>query len=373
MTNKFLHLSCLFLFLFELHSKSSPTSRKLIQPLINIQSHGEGNREAIESWSEISQLPASAILDLLSAMNLANNLGDNWIRAALNKICEKNIKSIPIKEIIKFVNNVSNQGEARQMAFQIIQTYKPQRADKLIPTFIDDPAPVLRREAVEMILKQARKADLESEKIKLYSKALQKAREVDQIQEASNQLKETGQKINLTRLMGFLVNWRTIGPFDNSGRKGFSALYSPEKEEDFNAQHDGMDGTISWKKFSTEDEFGMLDLNKQYGEVKEVCAYAQTTFNSKSEQLAHFRIGSKNAWKMWVNGKLLFARDEYHRGKTRIDQFVIEGILQKGTNRVLLKICQNEQTQSWTKQWEFNLRITDPSGSAIHSTNSVSK
>ena len=87
MTNKFLHLSCLFLFLFELHSKSSPTSRKLIQPLINIQSQGEGNKEAIESWSEISQLPASAIPDLLNAMNLANNLGDNWIRAALNKIC----------------------------------------------------------------------------------------------------------------------------------------------------------------------------------------------------------------------------------------------------------------------------------------------
>ena len=82
-----------------------------------------------------------------------------------------------------------------------------------------------------------------------------------------------------------------------------------------------------------------------------------------------FRIGSKNAWKLWVNGELLFARDEYHRGKTRIDQFVIDGKLKKGTNDILIKVCQNEQTQSWTKQWEFNFRITDQEGSVIHSGN----
>ena len=76
---------------------------------------------------------------------------------------------------------------------------------------------------------------------------------------------------------------------------------------------------------------------------------------------------------MWVNGTLLFSRDEYHRGKTRIDQFIIEGKLQEGENEILLKVCQNEQTQSWTKQWEFNFRITDRTGSAIHSSGSIIK
>jgi hypothetical protein len=81
-----------------------------------------------------------------------------------------------------------------------------------------------------------------------------------------------------------------------------------------------------------------------------------------------FRIGSKNAWKLWVNNELIFARDEYHRGKTRVDQFVISGKLKKGSNDVLLKICQNEQTQSWTKQWEFNFRITDLTGTPLPSS-----
>ena len=42
---------------------------------------------------------------------------------------------------------------------------------------------------------------------------------------------------------------------------------------------------------------------------------------------------------LWVNGELLFARDEYHR-KARVDQFVIEGKLKKGENQILVKVCQ---------------------------------
>ena len=42
-------------------------------------------------------------------------------------------------------------------------------------------------------------------------------------------------------------------------------------------------------------------------------------------------IGSKNAWKLWVNNQLVFARDEYHRGATRVDQFILDGTLRKET------------------------------------------
>ena len=69
----------------------------------------------------------------------------------------------------------------------------------------------------------------------------------------------------------------------------------------------------------------------------------------------------------------MFARDEYHRGKTRVDQFVIDGALKKGSNEILVKVCQNEQTQYWTKQWEFCLRITDPTGTALHSRDTSNK
>ena len=347
-------------------AKKNTSTSELIQPLINVQSKGVGNKEAIEAWPLISQLPPSAIPELLSAMNQANNLGDNWIRGAINKICEKTPKAIPLKKIVDFIKDDLNKGEARHMAFEIILSHQAKKANQLIPSFIDDPIPALRREAVAQILINAKKTENEEDKIKLYQKALVKGREVDQITEASQALEENGEKVNLTRLMGFLINWHTIGPFQNKDRNGFSTVYPPETRINHKEKYQGTSGSTSWTAFSTEDKLGMLDINNQYGELKEVLAYAETKFISKKEQNVHFRIGSKNAWKLWVNEKLLFARDEYHRGRTRIDQFIIDGKLKKGENQILLKVCQNEQTQSWTKQWEFNFRVTDLTGAAIH-------
>ena len=204
----------------------------------------------------------------------------------------------------------------------------------------------------------------------LFEKVLSKGREVDQIKEAKAALEKAGQKIDVQTLMGFLVDWHMIGPFDNTGREGFRKQYPPEKTIDLKVSYPGKNGKVKWSAFTTPDPFGMMNVNLQYGEIKEVLAYAHTTFDSDSERPVQFRIGSKNAWKLWVNGKLLFARDEYHRGGTRVDQFVIDGKLDEGANQILVKVCQNEQTQPWTKQWEFCLRVTDPSGTALHSLKS---
>ena len=134
---------------------------------------------------------------------------------------------------------------------------------------------------------------------------------------------------------------------------GFEKVYSPETETVYSESYEGKNGQARWTAFSTSHNLGMLDINEEYGQIKEALAYAKTTFVTDRTQKVQIRLGSKNAWKVWVNGDLLYSRDEYHRGKTRIDQFVIDGELKKGANKILLKVCQNEQTQSWTKQWEF--------------------
>ena len=43
--------------------------------------------------------------------------------------------------------------------------------------------------------------------------------------------------------------------------------------------------------------------------------------------------------------------------------------LEKGTNSILIKLCQNEQKEDWTVQWEFQLRICDATGTAIPAAN----
>lgn len=339
---------------------------EFISTLTAIQSKGVGNSKAVKDWEAVSTLPSSAIPKLLAAMNKANDLGDNWIRSAVSEILDREKDSFPEKEILAFLKDKQNTGSSRMFAFEIIQDKKTAFAQSLTPGFIDDPEPSLRRLAIENILLSARGSNKPKRAKALYEKVLSKGREVDQIKEASEALEEAGETIDIQSLMGFLPDWQTVGPFDNTGRKGFNTPFPPEEKIDLDANYQGKEEKIKWSPFSTTDPFGMLDVNLQYGEVKEVLAYAHTTFRSDSVRPAQFRIGSKNAWKLWVNGKLLFARDEYHRGKTRVDQFIVNGQLREGENEILVKVCQNEQTQSWTKQWEFCLRITDPTGTALH-------
>lgn len=343
--------------------------RDLVQPLVEIQKNGNGNKLAVDAWPKIADLSAEHIPELLNAMNRANPLGDNWIRAAISKISDNRNSPLPFDQIIQFLGDYSNHADSRVEAFRLVQTFQPSRAELLIPGFLNDPVMALRREAVAKKLSAAKNETNKSDRINFFKEALSKAREVDQITEASKALEEDGVNINLIELMGFVVDWQTIGPFDNTKRKGFNSIYPPEQKINYSASYQGKNDSVKWSPLSTEHVLGLININEQYGEIKEVAAYAHTQFTFGKNMNAQFRIGSKNAWKLWVNGKLLFARDEYHRGKTRIDQFVIDGKLKKGTNDILIKVCQNEQTQSWTKQWEFNFRVTDPEGTAIHSAN----
>ena len=39
--------------------------------------------------------------------------------------------------------------------------------------------------------------------------------------------------------------------------------------------------------------------------------------------------------------------------------------LKAGKNTILVKVCQNEDVKDWTKEWEFQLRVCDATGTAI--------
>jgi hypothetical protein len=42
--------------------------------------------------------------------------------------------------------------------------------------------------------------------------------------------------------------------------------------------------------------------------------------------------------------------------------------LKAGRNVILVKCCQNEQKEDWTKSWDFQLRVTDVQGTPVVST-----
>ncbi len=332
---------------------------------------GRGNAAATKAWKALSQAEVNALPQILQSMKGASPLAANWLRASVDTIASRS-KNLPIAEMINFIKDHQQDPLARRLAFELIQNANPNQAKKIIPGLINDPSVELRREAVAQIIeegnvkKDAKEIDAA---IKSYRKALDAARDIDQIQTTTTALRQLNETVDLPGHFGFLMHWHVIGPFDNTKRSGFDKIFPPEKSIDFNAVYEGKNGKVQWSKFVTADQYGMVNINKAYpgpGDgLKEVTAYAYTEYEASEAREAELRLGCKNAWKIWHNGNLVFGRDEYHRGM-RIDQYKLKLKLAKGRNTLLIKLCQNEQTQPWTKEWQFQLRMCDSTGTAIH-------
>lgn len=347
---------------------------KSITTLQAVGLEGKGNTEAAAAWKILSMADTSAMLPLLTAMNGASPMARNWLRSALEVIVDKDLKagnSLPLTAIGGYLLDTRNSPQGRRLAYELILQSDPDTAAKLIPGMLNDPSPQLRRDAVQGLIDEADKlfsAKKNDSSILLYRQALNGARDADQIKQIADQLEELNSEVDLPRHFGFLTHWKVIAPFDNTKREGFDVVFPPEKEVNLEAKYQSKDGKeIQWQDLAVSDPYGMLDLNQPFGLLKEVTGYAYTEMQFDSERPAELRIGCKNAWKIWFNDELIFARDEYHRGM-KIDQYSFPIQLKKGKNTLLIKLCQNEQTQSWTVEWQAQVRICDATGTAILAT-----
>ena len=345
---------------------------RAVATLRAVGGEGQGNEAAGQALHRLAKGSPESIPALLESMDGANPFASNYLRGAVEVIAGNTLAkggSLPLVELGEFLLNKSHDTKPRAMAFDLIRRADAEAAERLVPGLLSDPSVDLRREAVTRLLGQAEglaKADNKPGAVLLYRQALDAARDLDQIQRISAELRELGRKVDLTRHFGFLIDWDVVGPFHNKGRVGFAEVFGPEKDAGLGAEYAGLEGKVGWKKYSTDDEYGMVDFNEPYGALKEVTGYAQTEFISASDRPAELRLGCKNAWKIWLNGELVFGRDEYHRGM-RIDQYKLPVQLRKGANTILVKACQNEQKEEWTVQWQFQLRVCDATGTAIHS------
>ena len=334
---------------------------------------GRGNAEASRAWRDVSRADQPAIPAILAAMDGANDFTANWLRAAVDAIASREASAagqLPLAELGQFLLDTRHSPRARRMAFDLIARTDATVTDKLLPGMLNDPSLELRRDAVQQVIQQGSLLLTNGNKpgaTLLFQQALNFARDVDQIDGVSKSLRELGRPVDLATHFGFLTQWKVIGPFDNTGGKGFDTVFPPEQKVDFAAEYDGKQGKVRWQSFVSKHEYGMVDINQPCGKLKEVTAYAITDFYADKAQPAELRLGGKNSWKIWFNGQLLFGRDEYHRA-AEIDQYRMPVTLQPGRNTILVKVCQNEQVEDWTVEWEFQLRITDALGTPIHST-----
>ena len=351
---------------------SAAESDASLNAILDVQDNGKGNQQAAQGWKRLVANGRSELPKLLAALDDAGPLAANWLRSAVDTIAQREVnagRGLPTDQLEAFIRDTKHSPRGRRLAFEWLTRVDELAADRLIPNMLNDPSVEFRRDAVGRVLKQANSSfDKQDQQtaIALYRTALGSARDKDQIDRAAKQLVELKQEVDLPRHFGFLMKWRVIGPFDNTDRKGFDVTYPPEKELDPSAEYAGKETTAKWTDYSTDDDYGMVDLNQPLGKLKESVGYAWTEFHSPTEQQVELRLGCKNAWKLWLNGELVFGRDEYHRGMS-LDQYLMPVTLRPGRNDILLKLCQNEQTETWTVEWQFQLRVCDSTGTAIAS------
>jgi hypothetical protein len=337
--------------------------------LTQVGPEGAGNEAASEAWKNVAGAGPAALALVLAQTGKTSAVADNWLRLAGNVIVDRALKAggkLPLEELESFVRRTANTDAARVLAFDLLLQADPARAKALELTLTDDPVQALRRGAVAHLISAA--AALEGEAAKeAYQKALKVVRDEDQTKTVAEALRKMGDTVDLPKHFGFITRWEVIGPFDNTERKGFAAQYGPEKDREKFSEYDGKTGKVSWKPYESTDEYGKIDFNKPLTPLKESTAYALAGFESPEERDVELRLGCKNAWKVWVNGVFVFGRDEYHRGQ-RMDQYKLKCRLRRGANTILVKCCQNEQTESWTAEWEFQLRVCDSTGTAVLSS-----
>ncbi len=340
-----------------------PTTADYLTAIKAVGREGQGNDSAASCWKQIVATGGAALMPTLDAFTGANPTAANWLRSAVDAIVEGEAKAgrkLPADELAKFLTTTTHDPAARRIAYEVLAKADPTTAEKIVLSLRDDPSVELRRDAIAKALTPIK--DGEKVPVELFTAA----RDKDQVEAIAKRLSKTGDDI--TAHFGFITKWHVVGPFDSTKGAGFAKAYPPEQGVDLKATYEGKGGAkLAWKAVTAkgkDKEYGLVDLNAELTKHKESAAYAYAVIDVAKETPAELRAGSITSIKMFVNGKEVFDRDEYHHGMA-MDQHVARATLKTGKNEILVKICQNNQTEPWAQNWTFQLRVCDATGGAI--------
>jgi len=301
----------------------------------------------------LAAIAADGIRPPLAALGGATPAGANWLRSGLDRAAERLGAALDADTLAGLVADKQLAPRSRSLAFGWLESRDPARAAALLGGMLDEEALDLRRLAVAKLLADAAAGDAAAQSM-AHRRALAAARDVDQVEAIATWLTEHGEPTDVAGVLGFVRRWQVSGEYDNVGGVGFAKAYPPEEGGAVPAAGD-------WKPFLSRHKHGEIDLNAAVATKKGVLAYAVAEVELPAAGRAEVRIGSPCAVAVWVNGRQVMAHEIYHASEA-IDQYVAATEFRQGANTVLVKCCQNEQTEPWAGEWKFQLRITDPLG-----------
>lgn len=354
----------------------------------NVKPAGAGHVELKAAAGRLSQLPSSQVGQVLDSMSGASPLAENWLRVIAGSVADNG--PFPKEQLTAYLKDRTRDPAARFLAFQILTVRDPESLPSLIEGAETDPSLPLRHLAISRLIDRA-KAETEAKNndaaMQTYKLVLAEARNPDQLKSAAKSLETLGEKVDLAKQLAMIRDWWVLATYDNKDTQHFNTEYLPESTyiaagklpaswlkpgaaiRRGEVPADTPAGQVA-TRVTSDDELGMVNLNPPLENAKDSIAYAYAEFTlspsaaSGKTIAAEARLGCINANKIWINGKLVTANEVYHSG-TRIDQYIGDCELKDGVNTVLIKVCQNAQTESWAQDWQFQFRFTDRSGAAL--------
>ncbi len=153
---------------------------------------------------------------------------------------------------------------------------------------------------------------------------------------------------------GFIKEWLILGPFPNEDRKGLDVDFMRTPVSENNAVPDAeaekfLKDEKKWFPVKVEEE--KVDLTKFLEPKDNVVAYAHTYVYSPERMECKLWVGSDDGIKVILNGIVVHNNKVYRM--LLLDNDVVDVVLKKGWNRLLLKIDQGGGG------WGFSARISD--------------
>jgi HEAT repeat protein len=149
--------------------------------------------------------------------------------------------------------------------------------------------------------------------------------------------KEQAQKMleEIQATRSYLANWEVAGPYSEKG-KNYSQLFdTPFDPEKPNAQ-------VEWRKMPVTTlgaHPAYCDLLKELNGGEQRVAYLRTQIESDATKPVTLEIFSDDGVKAWLNGKVVHSHNIARAIAAQPDR--VNVTLQKGPNRLMLKITQN--------------------------------
>ncbi len=345
----------------------------------------KGLQQAASIAKQLSSSKELSLIQVLSAMKGASPIGKNWLVGLANGLHRRS-SATQTAELEKFLADKTQDGEARYTVFRWLTDNNEERKAQWLDEMLFDPSLEIRFDAVARALASSEEIDQAR-----LTTLLDAARHPEQVAAVIARLGKAGVEVDEAKHFGFLTRWDFIGPFDNIGSKNFDKVYPVETDWTRNQladSYEGKTGKVTWIEGTSEGpekivglakngeekgrtekkekgpDQGLVDLAKLFNNEKGCIVYGKTTVNVPSDVDCEIRVGCINAQKVWVNGELVIANEVYHTGM-QIDQYAVPVRLKAGENRILIKVCQNEQKEAWAQQFTFQSRLCDSTGKAI--------